>query len=98
MVNVSPGRTVLRGVGVGAGQDGQHVEFVDLEVEAEISAPGQRSGDDFAAGLAERIAVQREQNAGFPVWVVRTSRVDSMLFDPWVSSVWSTCASRAQAP
>ena len=52
---------VLRGVGVGAGQDGQHVEFVDLEVEAEISAPGQRSGDDFAAGLAERIAVQREQ-------------------------------------
>ena len=52
---------VLRGVGVGAGQDGQHVEFVDLEVEAEVAAPGQRSGDDFAAGLAERIAVQREQ-------------------------------------
>ena len=38
------------------------------------------------------------RNAGFSVWVVRTSRVDSMLFDPWVSSVWSTCASRAQAP
>ncbi len=25
--------------------------------------------------------------AGFSVWVVRTSRIDSMLFDPWVSSV-----------
>ena len=35
---------------------------------------------------------------GFSVCVVRTSRIDSMLFDPWVSSVWSTCASRAQAP
>lgn len=52
---------VVRGVGVRAGHDGQHVEFVDLEVEAEVAAPGQRPGDDFTAGLAERIAVQREQ-------------------------------------
>jgi hypothetical protein len=36
--------------------------------------------------------------AGFSVCVVRTSLRDSMLFEPWVSSVWSVWLSRAHEP
>ena len=49
---------------VGPGQYGQAVGFVHLEVQPEVAAPGQGSGDDFAALLAEGVAVERQQESG----------------------------------
>ncbi len=55
---------VLRTGGVGSGQYGQTVGFVHLEVQPEVAAPGQGSGDDLAVLLVEGVAVERQQESG----------------------------------
>ena len=50
---------VVRRIGIGAGQNVEHVEFVHFEVEAEITAPCQCSCDHLAVILVERLAVER---------------------------------------
>lgn len=61
---LSGAEPVFGGVGVGARQHGERLTLVEFEVEAEISAPGQRAGDDLAAVLVEAVVAERQHEGG----------------------------------